>query len=228
MALSCRLIYRESRDFVNMFEPQIAALAAVSECARVRFQIRTRREMFPSSLTDFVRKAALWVKLRGFCPEEPSIAINSFTTWRRTDSAYRNMVKRDIEVQPHDLVTWGTFTIFLWNLQLDLQEDVKAIVGRQMSTLQHCAFPARAVCDTATLLEYQRLCLMIWDRSISMPFFSAVDNTSMCAMCATNWDTFPKLLLTAASYHDGTRELTRRPMFNLTDVHVARIETTKI
>lgn len=219
MALSCRLVCRELHDFINMYEPQIAHLTAVGERARLRSQIKTRREMVPSSLTDFALKAASWTKRRGLCPEEPSITIDSFTAWRLSDSAYRDMVKRGVEVEPGDLVTWGTLTTFLLRLQLDLQEDVDDRGERKISTLRHYAFPARAACDTATLLEYQRLCFMIWDRSVSDPFFSGQQHSSLRG----EQGTFPKLLLTATSCHNGTRENMLRPKFARTDVRELRL-----
>jgi hypothetical protein len=65
-------------------------------------------------------------------------------------------------------------------------------------------FPTkRAACATATLIEYQRLCFVIWDHSISEPFFNGKRYSHLLGERGT----FPKLLLTSAPYHDGVQDV---------------------
>jgi hypothetical protein len=76
VALNRRLFCRELRDLINSNEPHIAELTAEREYARTRSQISMRTQVVPSNLTDLVSHARLWIRLRGFCPDEPSIAID--------------------------------------------------------------------------------------------------------------------------------------------------------
>jgi hypothetical protein len=60
---------------------------------------------------------------------------------------------------------------------------------------------------------------MIWDRPVSEPFFSGREHGHLYGERST----FPKLLLTAASYHDGTREVKLRSRFQREDIHELRL-----
>ena len=152
---------------------------AERERSRLGSQINLRKQMVPSDLTDFVFDASLWVQLRGFCPEDPSITIDSFTTWRLSPGAYRGMVREGIMIEPHDLAMWETLTKHLLRLELELREDVELFGEKQVVTLRDYVVPLGANCDTATLLQYQRLCFMICDHPASEPFFNGQEHSHL-------------------------------------------------
>jgi hypothetical protein len=175
--------------------------------------------MVPSNLTDFVSQARLWMRLRGFCPDEPSIIINSFAKWRLAQVAHSKTVDRGNHLTRQDIVMWRTLTVHLLRLQLDLHRDVAVLGEKLVDTLRDYAFPRSATCDTATLIEYQRLCSMISDHSVSEPFFSGEQHSDLDG----EQGTFPDLLLTAAPCHDGAKNVTLVPNFKQSDVDELRL-----
>lgn len=196
VALNCRLVCREFRDLIDGNESQIARLVAERERSRLQSQISMRRQIMPHNLTDFVFDASRWVWMRGFCPSKPKVTIDSFTAWRLSTDGNRHMHRRGKNV-PRDLVIWGILTTNLVRLQLDLHKDVDALGEKLMATLQDYAVPSNADCTMATLLEYQRLCFMIWDQPVSEPFFSGQEH----GHADGERGTFPELRLSTASYH---------------------------
>lgn len=120
VALNCRLVCREFRDLINGNELQIAQLVAEREHSKLQSQIDMRRQIMPTSLTDFVFDAGLWVQWRGFCPANSDITLDSFTAWRLSPNRHQDMFSQGIQVQPHNLVMWGILTDNLLRLQLDL------------------------------------------------------------------------------------------------------------
>lgn len=196
IALNCRLVCHEFCDFIDGNEPHIAQLVMERELSRLQAQINMRRQMVPTNLTDFVFDASLWVHLRGFCPGDPDITLDSFTAWRLSPNRHRDMIKQGIRVQPHKLAVWGILAENLLRLQLDLHKDVDVHGEKQVSTLRDYAAPTSADCSKATLLEYQRLCFMIWERPVSKPFFSGQEHDH----ARGERGTFPKLRLSKASY----------------------------
>ena len=171
------------------------------EHARLRYEISIRRQMVPSNLTEFVSHARQWIQLRGFCPHEPSIMIDSFTDWRLERNENQDPANQSTHVEPHDLVMWRTLTIHLLRLQLDLHRHFAALGEKLLLTLRDYAFPPGAACDAATLIEYQRLCFVIWDHPISEPFFSGEQHRHVLG----EQGTFPELRLNPAPYHDGVQ-----------------------
>jgi hypothetical protein len=215
IALNCRLVCREFRDLVDGNEVQIVQLIAEREHFRLQSQINMRRQMAPRNLTDFVFDASRWVRLRGFFPSNPRVTIDSFTDWRLSPDGNRDLLMQGREVMPRDLAIWGSLTTNLLRLQLDLHRDVDALGMKLMDTLQDYAIPSGAFCTTATLLEYQRLCFMIWDCPVSEPFFSGEEH----GHANGERGTFPELRLSAASYrHHALGRRSLKPQFPLQDV----------
>lgn len=196
VALNFRLVCHEFCDLVDGNELHITNLTAERECSRLQSQIDVRKQMMPRNLTDFVFDASRWVQLRGFCPSDPKVTINSFTAWRLSADGNRDMQMRGYNVQPRDLSMWGILTTNLLRLQLDLQRDEDALGERLIATLQDYAVPSSAACNTDTLLEYQRLCFMLWDHPVSEPFFSGEQHDHSDGEKGT----FPELRLSTASY----------------------------
>jgi hypothetical protein len=201
VALNCRLVCREFRDLVDRNEPQIAQLMAEREHSRLQSQIDMRRQMMPRNLTAFAFDACHWVQLRGFCPSDPKVTIDSFTAWRLSPDGNRDMLVRGRQVMPRDLVMWGVLTTNLLRLQLDLHKDVDALGEKLVQTLQDYAVPSGAACNTATLLEYQRLCFMIWNHTVSEPFFIGQEHDHADGERGT----FPDLRLSPAWYNHPAR-----------------------
>lgn len=196
VALNCRLVCREFCNLVDGNETHIAQLVAERELSRLRYQINLRKQMMSSNLTDFVLDAALWVQLRGFCPEKTNITIDSFTSWRYSPNRHYAMLEKGIQARPHDLPVWDILTENLLRLQLDLHRDVGATGEKQVATLQGYVVPPSADCSQATLLEYQRLCFMIWEQPVSEPFFNGQEHDHAYGEMGT----FPELRLSTASY----------------------------
>lgn len=200
VGLNCRLVCREFRDLIDGNELQVAQLIAERERSRLQTQIDMRRQMMPRNLTEFVFDASRWVQMRGFCPSKPRVTIDSFTAWKLSFDGNRDMLMRG-KAMPRDLVMWGILTTNLLRLQLDLHKDVDALGEKLVLTLQDYAVPSNAACTTATLLEYQRLCFMIWDHSVSEPFFSGQEH----GHADGERGTFPELRLSTALYRLSTR-----------------------
>lgn len=196
VALNCRLICHEFRHLVDGNELQIAQLVAERERSRLQSEINMRRQIMPTNLTDFVFDARLWIHWRGFCPGDPDITLGSFTAWRLSPNRHQDMVEQGVRLQPYALALWGILAENLLRLQLDLHKDVDVFGEKQVSTLRDYAVPTSADCSKATLLEYQRLCFIIWDHPVSQPFFSGQEHDH----AKGERGTFPKLRLSTASY----------------------------
>lgn len=201
VALNCRLVCHEFRNLVNGHEVHIAQPIAEREHSGLQSQIDLRRRIMPRNLTDFVFGASLWIQLRGYCPSDPKVTIDSFTAWRLSADESRDMMMRGHNVMQRDLVMWGVLTTNLLRLQLDLHRNVDALGEKSIHTLQDYAVPSGATCTTATLLEYQRLCFVIWNHTVSEPFSIGQEHNHANGEKGT----FPELRLSTAPYNHPAR-----------------------
>jgi hypothetical protein len=90
---------------------------------------------------------------------------------------------------------------------------VDVLGEKQVSTLQDYAVPRTADCSKATLLEYQRLCFMIWDHADTEPFFGGQEHDHADGEKGT----FPRLRLSKTSYGHLDRE-SLKPVFPAQDI----------